>query len=215
MISVCVVDDHEVVRRGIRQILSETPDIRVVDEAASGEELLKKLAVKRFDVILLDISMPGRGGLEALKEVKARIPKLPVLMLTMHSEDQYAVRAIKLGADGYLTKELVSDSLAAAIRKLVSGGKYITPSLAEGLVDELGAGRSALPHESLSDREYQVFGMLARGKSVTGIAKELGLSAKTISTNRARLLAKMGLHNNAEIVYYAIQHRLVPLPHNL
>lgn len=215
MISVCVVDDHEVVRRGIRQILSETPDIRVADEAVNGEALLAKLATKRFDIILLDISMPGRGGLEALKEVKARIPKLPVLMLTMHSEDQYAVRAMRLGADGYLTKESVSDCLAQAIRKVVSGGKYITPSLAEGLAEELGADRSALPHERLSDREYQVLRMLARGRSVTQIAQELRLSVKTISTNRARLLVKMGLHNNAEIVYYAIKHRLVPLPKHL
>lgn len=212
MITVCVVDDHEVVRRGIRQILSETSDIRVVEEAASGEELIAKLARGRWDVTLLDISMPGRGGLEALKELKARVPKLPVLVLTMHSEDQYAVRALKLGADGYLTKERVSDSLAGAIRLLASGRKFITPHLAEGLADEVSVGKQANSHDSLSDREYQVFRLLARGKSITEIARELGLSPKTISTNRSRLLAKMRLHNNAELVVYAVRHNLVSFP---
>jgi len=212
MITVCVVDDHEVVRRGIRQILSETSDIRVAEEAVSGEDLIAKLSRGRWDVTLLDISMPGRGGLEALKELKARMPKLPVLVLTMHSEEQYAVRALKLGADGYLTKEKVSDSLAGAIRLLASGRKFITPRLAEGLADEVSSGRAASPHDSLSDREYQVFRLLARGKSVTEIARELGLSPKTISTNRTRLLAKMNLRNNAEIVVYAMRRNLVTFP---
>ena len=209
MIRVCVVDDHEVVRRGIRHILSETKDIEVVYELSTGEELLSAAQNKRWDVTLLDLSMPGRGGIETLTQLKTQFPRLPVLILTMHSEEQYAVRVLRAGADGFMTKEVVSAELPGVVRKLARGEKYITPVLAERLASEIGVHRSQLPHESLANREYQVFSMLAEGLSVSEIAEKLSLSAKTISTNRARILAKMGLRNNAAIVVYAIKHRLV------
>lgn len=212
MIRVCVADDHEVVRCGIRQILGASPDIRVVDEAATGEELMMKSRSKNWDVVLLDLSMPGQGGLETIRQIKSQFPRLPVLVLTMHSEDQYAVRAIKLGASGYLTKESVPLKLLDALRVVASGSRYITPALADRLAAEVGSGGSGLPHESLSSREYQVFLMISKGRSVTQIAAELGLSAKTISTNRARILRKMGVGNNAELVYYALKHRLIERP---
>lgn len=212
MIRVCVVDDHEVVRRGIRQILSDTKDIQVCLELATGEELLSAAQTKRWDVTVLDLSMPGRGGIETLSQLKAQFPKLPVLVLTMHSEEQYAVRVLRAGADGFMTKEVVSTQLAGAIRKLARGEKYVTPDLAERLAGEIGRRRSELPHELLANREYQVFALLAEGFSVTEIAEQLSLSAKTISTNRARILAKMGLRNNAGIIVYAIKHKLVAVP---
>lgn len=212
MIRVCVVDDHEVVRRGIRQILSDTKDIQVSNELATGEELLAAAQTKRWDVTVLDLSMPGRGGIETLSQLKAQFPKLPVLVLTMHSEEQYAVRVLRAGADGFMTKEVVSTQLAGAVRKLARGEKYVTPDLAERLAGEIGRNRSDLPHELLANREYQVFALLAEGFSVTEIAEKLSLSAKTISTNRARILAKMGLRNNAGIIVYAIKHRLVAVP---
>ena len=212
MIRVCVVDDHEVVRRGIRQILSDTKDIQVSFELATGEELLSAAQNKRWDVTVLDLSMPGRGGIETLSQLKAQFPKLPVLVLTMHSEEQYAVRVLRAGADGFMTKEVVSTQLAGAVRKLARGEKYVTPDLAERLAGEIGRRCSELPHELLANREYQVFALLAEGFSVTEIAEKLSLSAKTISTNRARILTKMGLRNNAGIIVYAIKHRLVAVP---
>jgi DNA-binding NarL/FixJ family response regulator len=207
MIRVCVADDHELVRRGIRQMLSESPDIRVADEVATGEELVLLAQKRRWDAVLLDLSMPGQGGLETLRRLKAQFPRLPVLILTMHSEDQYAVRAIKLGASGYLTKDSASKRLAEAVRVVAGGKRYITPRLAEQLAATVAQARPR-PHEGLSTREYQVFSMLVRGRSVTQIAGELGLSVKTVSTNRSRLLRKLGLSNNAELVHYAIKHGL-------
>lgn len=212
MIRVCVADDHEVVRCGIKQILSSSPDVRVVDEAATGEELMMKSRFRRWDVVLLDISMPGQGGLETIRQLKAQFPRLPVLVLTMHSEDQYAVRAIKLGASGYLTKESLPLELLDALRTVASGSRFITPALADRLAVEVGTGGSGLPHEALSSREYQVFVMISKGRSVTQIAAELGLSAKTVSTNRARILRKMGMGSNAELVYYALNHNIIERP---
>lgn len=212
MIRVCIVDDHELVRRGIREILSDSPDVQVADEAATGEELLTKAVKRRWDVLLLDLSMPGQGGLETLKLYRAQHPNCPVLVLTMHSEDQYAVRAIKLGASGYLTKDAAPERLVEAIRKVASGAHFITPEVAGRLAVELGENRKGAPHETLSNREYQVFRMIAQGETVTRIAEKLGLSAKTISTNRARMLRKLGLRNNAEVVYYAIKHQVVKVP---
>ncbi len=209
MIRVCVVDDHEVVRRGIRSILADTKDIQVSAELATGEELLAAAQTKRWDVTILDLSMPGRGGIETLSQLKAQFPKLPVLVLTMHSEEQYAVRVLRAGADGFMTKEVVSTRLAEAVRKLARGEKYVTPDLAERLAGALDRGRRELPHELLANREYQVFALLAEGFSVAEIADKLSLSAKTISTNRARILAKMGLRNNAGLIVYAIKNRLV------
>lgn len=212
MIRVCIADDHVVVRRGVRQILADAKDFSIVDEAETGEELMmKSRGGQRWDVVILDLSMPGQGGLETLRQLKADFPRLPVLVLTMHSEEQYAVRAVRLGAVGYVTKESVPTKLVEALRTVASGARYITPALADRLAAEIG-GREGLPHESLSNREHQVFLSLAKGRSVTQIAGELGLSAKTVSTNRARLLTKMGLNNNAEVVYYAIKHRLIEIP---
>jgi len=215
MIRVCIVDDHEVVRCGIKQILSSARDIQVVDEAASGEEFMMKAQTRRWNVVIMDLSMPGQGGLETIRQIKARFPSLPVLVLTMHSEDQYAVRAVKSGASGYLTKDGASTSLVKAIRAVAAGQRYITPAVADQLAAEVGSGGNHLPHETLSTREHQVFLMIAQGRAVGAIAAELGLSVKTISTNRTRFLRKMSMRNNAEVIYYAIKHRLVSGPSSL
>lgn len=209
MIRVCIVDDHAIVRRGLKQILSGTKDMALAEEATDGEELLEKARRKKWDVTLLDLSMPGRGGLDVLKQFKSEYPKRPVIVLTMHSEDQYAVRVFRAGADGYLTKESVPDKLIDAIRLVASGRKYISPHIAEKLAWEVGACKGKLPHENLSDREYQVMCMLAAGKTVSMIADELSLSVKTISTNRTRILGKMSMKNNAEIISYGMAHKLV------
>ncbi len=212
MIKICVTDDHALVRRGLKQIFDDTKDIRVVDEASTGEELMMKAQTRSWNAILMDLTMPGQGGLETLRQIRARFPRQPVIILTMHSEEQYAVRAIKDGAAGYLTKDCKPETLIAAVRTVASGARYITPELANQLAVEVGDNRSRLPHESLSSREDQVFRLLAEGKTVTQIASEFSLSAKTISTNRARILRKTGLRNNAEIVYYAHKHKLVEAP---
>ncbi len=209
MIRVCIVDDHAIVRQGLKQILSETKDMALAEEATDGEELLRKARRKKWDVTLLDLSMPGRGGLDVLKQFKSEYPKRPVIILTMHSEDQYAVRVFRAGADGYLTKESVPDKLIDAIRTVAGGHKYISPEIAERLAAEVGGAKGKLPHECLSDREYQVMCMLAAGKTVGMIAGELSLSVKTISTNRTRLLAKMRMKNNAELIQYGMAHKLV------
>lgn len=210
MIRVCVVDAHEVVRLGVAQALAQSRDMRVVEEAASGEELLAKSGRQRWDAVLLDLSPPG--GLETIRRLRARFPRLPVLVFTRHPEERYGVRAVKLGAAGYLTKDRPAAQLAEAVRAIASGSRYITPALAERLAAEVDSGRASAPHEDLSNREHQVFGMLVRGTSITRIAGELGLSARTVSTNRARLLRKLGLRGNAELIYYAIRHRLVDEP---
>ncbi len=209
MIRVIIADDHAVVREGLRQILLGTSDMVVAGEAANGQELLTKIRGKGIDVVVLDISLPGRSGLEILKDLKRERPKLPVLILSMHSEEQFAVRALKAGASGYLTKESAPEELVKAIRKVVAGGKYISQQLAERLAFDLEKGFEKAPHETLSDREYEVMLMIARGKTVSEIADELSLSVKTVSTYRERILEKMKMKTNAELIRYAIQNRLV------
>jgi len=209
MIKILVADDHAVVRQGVKQILADVRDMTVKDEAQNGTEALKKVAEQAFDVVLLDISMPGRSGLEVLEDIKALHPKLPVLILSMHPEEQYAVRALKAGASGYLTKASAPQELIGAIRKAAGGGKYVTASLAEKLVDQLEIDTEKLPHELLSNREHQVMLMLAGGKSVSDIADELNLSVKTISTYRTRVMSKMGMKKNAELTLYAVHNKLI------
>ena len=209
MIRLLVVDDHAVVRRGIRHVIQETGDIVVAQEAGSGAEALEKAVKRDTDVILLDISMPGRGGLEVLKELRQRNVKAPVLILSIFPEEQYAVRALRSGAAGYLTKESAPEELIVAIRKVASGGKYVSATLAERLATTLATPSGGLLHEQLSDREYQIMCMMASGKTQSQIADELALSVKTISTYRSRIIAKMGLKSNAEITRYAIENRLV------
>ncbi len=209
MIRILVADDHTVVREGIKQILAGQEDMAVEDEAANGQEVLSKLAKKDFDLILLDISMPGRSGLEILEELKTMHPRLPVLILSMHPEEQYAVRMLRAGAAGYLTKASAPQELISAIQKVSGGGKYVTVSLAEKLAFELDAGAEKPRHERLSNREYQVMLMLASGHSVTEVAEELCLSAKTISTYRTRILEKMDMKKNAELTLYAVKNNLI------
>jgi len=209
MLRILIADDHPVVRQGLRQIIAETSDMVVVDEASNGWEVLSKVRASSYDVVLLDISMPGRSGVDILKELKDERPGLPVLILSIHPEEQYALRALRAGASGYLTKESAPDELVAAIRKISMGGKYVSSSLAEILASELGTSDEELPHKTLSNREYQVMRMIALGKTVTEIAEELSLSVKTVSTYRSRILEKMRMKNNAEITYYAVKNRLV------
>ncbi len=208
MIKLLIADDHAVVRKGIKQILAETPDIVVADEAGNGEEIWAKIAKNSYDMLLLDISMPGKDGLEILKELKRQRPSLAVLMLSMFPEEQYAVRALKSGASGYLTKDSAPDELIAAIRKVNSGGKYVSAFLAEKLADRVGAKFETSPHERLSDREFQVLCMIASGKTVKQIGEELSLSIKTVSTYRMRLLEKMEMKNNSELTRYALENKL-------
>lgn len=209
MIKILIVDDHVIVRKGLRQILADTSDMQVVDEANNGQEALNKISKNDYDMVLLDISMPGRCGMDLLKEIKSRKPKLSILMLTMHPEEEYAVRALRAGASGYLTKESASEELISAIRIISRGGKHISISLAEKIACHLKADRDMPPHESLSDREYEVLCLIASGKPVKNISDTLSLSAKTISTYRSRILRKMNLQNNAEITHYAIKNQLV------
>ena len=208
-IRLLIGDDHAVVRKGMKQILAETRDIVVADEASNGREVLEKVQKNDFDMVLLDISMPGRDGLEVLKELKNLKPRLPVLMLSMYPEEQYAVRSLRSGASGYLTKDSAPDELISAIRKVSSGGKYVSASLAEKLAQKLGADEEKPPHEVLSDREYQVMCMIASGKTVKEIGEELSLSVKTVSTYRSRILSKMRMKVNAELTRYAIDNKLV------
>jgi DNA-binding NarL/FixJ family response regulator len=209
MIRILIADDHAIVREGLKQIVGETPDMAVAGEAANGHEVLDLVRRGDWDVVLLDLAMPGRGGMETLRQLKKERPGLPVLILSIYEEDLYALRALKAGAAGYLTKDGAPDELVVAIRKVAAGGRYIRASLAERLAEEIAGGAERPPHERLSDREYQVMRMLASGKTVGRIADELSLSVKTISTNRARLLRKMGMDTNAELTYYAVKHGLV------
>jgi len=209
MIRVLVADDHTIVREGLKQILSDTPDIEVAEEAANAKEVITKVSDNDYDLVLLDISFPGRSGIDILKQLKCLKPKLPVLILSMYPEEQYAVRSLKAGASGYLTKESASDELINAIRKVTQGQKYITTSLAERLVFELDKDYGDQPHEILSDREYQVMCLIASGKTVKEIAEALSLSVKTISTHRSRILTKMAMRNNSQLTHYAIKNKLV------
>jgi two-component system invasion response regulator UvrY len=209
MIRILVADDHAVVREGIKQILASQEGMIVEDEAGSGQEVLSKIAKKDYGLILLDISMPGRNGLEILKDIKVIQPKLPVLILSMHPEEQYAVRMLRAGAAGYLTKASAPQELINAIQKVSTGGKYVTTSLAEKLAFELDAGAEKPHHERLSNREYEVMLKLASGQTVSEVAEELCLSAKTIATYRTRILEKMGMKKNAELTLYAVKNNLI------
>ncbi|MBM4144779.1 MAG: response regulator transcription factor [Nitrospira sp.] len=209
MIKIFIADDHAIVRKGLKQIISETPDMIVSEEADNGLEALDKISENNYDVILLDISMPGKNGLEILRLVKRKNPKLPVLMLSVHPEEQYAVRSLRAGASGYLTKESAPDELIAAIRKISKGGKFVNASLAEKLISELEIYVERPSHETLSDREYQVMCMSALGKTLKEIAQELSLSIQTVSTYRTRILEKMNMNSIAEVIRYAVKHGLV------
>ena len=209
MIKVCVVDDHVVVREGLKRIISENPGMSVTAEAGDGNEALKVIQQQPFDVVLLDITMPNKNGMDVLKELRARSPRLPVLVLSMHAEEHYAVRVLRAGAAGYLTKESAPEKLVEAIRKVVLGGKYLSPTAAARLAYDLDSDISRPPHENLSDREYQVMCMIGAGKTVSDIAAELSLSVKTISTYRVRILEKLSMNNNAEVARYAIKEGLV------
>jgi two-component system, NarL family, invasion response regulator UvrY len=210
MTRILIADDHAIVREGLKQILAETGDMVVAGEATNGQEVLDKVMENNYDVVLLDISMPGRNGLDILKQLKVEKPGLSVLILSMYAEEQYAMRALRAGAAGYMTKEGAPDELVQALRKVSQGRKYISPTLAEKLALNLeGGDQQNPPHENLSDREYQVFCMIASGKMIKEIADELALSVKTVSTYRSRILEKMGLKNNAALTHYAIQNKLV------
>jgi two-component system invasion response regulator UvrY len=209
MIKVLIADDHAIVRRGLKQIVAETNDIVVGGEAVNGGEVMDQVRAQPFDVVILDITMPGRNGLDTLRELKHEQPRLPVLMLSMHSEDQYAVRVLKAGASGYLPKEGAPEELVNAIRKVHSGAKYIRPTQVDSMARSMRLDTNKPPHELLSDREYEVLRTIASGKTPTQIAEDLGLSVKTVSTYRSRLLKKMIMKNNAELTHYAIKNGLV------
>ena len=209
MIKVLIVDDHAIVRRGLVEILARVGDMTVVGEASDGSSALKFIRRELPDVILLDIALPDQSGLEILKQARLLAPDLPVLMLSIYPEEQYAVRALKAGAAGYLAKNSAPDELVAAIRKAVGGGKYVSYTLAERLVQELSLDKDPAPHENLSDREFQVLVRIGTGKSLNEIADELALSPKTISTYRSRILEKMDMHNNAELVRYVLERNLI------
>lgn len=209
MIRVLVADDHAVVRRGVVQILAESPHIVVAGEASCGSEVLRAVRENDYDIVLLDIAMPGGSGLEVLKELQSLKPDVQVLILSMYPEKQYALRALKAGAAGYLTKDSAPDELIEAIERISQGNKYITRSLAQEMASELGGKAGKELHEALSDREYQVMCLLAAGKSVSEIATQLSLSVKTVSTYRTRILEKLDLKTTAEIMHYALARGLV------
>ncbi|HWA10519.1 MAG TPA: response regulator transcription factor [Opitutaceae bacterium] len=206
---ILIADDHAVVRQGLRQILKEAFPRASFGEAANSQQVLERVWKEAWDIVILDLTMPGRSGLEVLKEIKQSKPALPVLMLSMHPEDQFAVRLLKAGAAGYMTKESAPEALVGAVRKAVAGGRYVSAALAEKLASFLVHDVEVAAHETLSDREFLILRLIAGGKSVGIIARELSLSVKTISTYRSRLLEKMGLSNNAQLVHYAFQNHLV------
>jgi DNA-binding NarL/FixJ family response regulator len=209
MITVLIADDHTLLREGLKQILASTPDIVVADEAGDGKEVLKKVGERDYDVILLDIAMPGRNGIDICKQLKRSKSHQNILMLSMYPEEQLALRSLRAGAAGYLTKKSVSTELITAIRKVSKGERHISTSLADALASDLTNRSSKPAHEILSDREYEIMCMIATGKTITEIARELLLSKNTISTHRTRLLKKMNLKTNAELTYYAFKNRLV------
>jgi DNA-binding NarL/FixJ family response regulator len=209
MVNVFIADDHALIREGLKKTLKGEPDLVVAGEASNAHELFQALRHQPVDVILLDISMPGESGLDALKELKQQYPHLPVLILSVHPEHRFAVRALKAGAAGYVTKDTAVEELVQAIRKIVGGGKYVSVSLAEKLVEELESGGDKLPHENLSDREFQVMRMLAAGKTRNEIADELSISLSTVNTYRNRILEKMKMQTNADLTRYAIEHGLI------
>ncbi len=212
MIRIVLADDHTIVREGLKQLLAGAPEFSVIAEARDGSEVLKRVREHDFEVLLLDMSMPGKSGIDLIKQVHAEKPKLRILVLSMHEEQQYAVRALKAGAAGYITKDSASARLVEAIRKVAGGGAVISPAVAEQFALAAMPQNEALPHTALSDREFQVFEMLASGASVSAIAERLNLSVKTVSTHKAHLMQKMNLANQSELVRYALNHRLLDNP---
>ena len=208
-IRVFIADDHAIVREGLKQILADSPDIIVAGESENGLDAIKLFRKSKCHVMLLDISMPDKSGIDVLKQVKKENPEMAVLMLSMHREDQYAIRSLKAGAAGYLTKQSAPKELVTAIRQVASGQKYVSAALAQELASQVGEDHAAALHDTLSDREYQTLTMIASGKTVSVIAEELSLSVKTISEYRARLLVKMRLKNSAELTHYAIKNQLI------
>ncbi len=209
MIRVLIADDHTVVRRGLKQILLEGFPTAQVEEVPDAEELIKRVMQAEWDVIISDLSMPGRSGLEALQQIKQLQPKLPVLILSIHPEEQYAIRVLKAGASGYLSKDTAPDELVTAVQRVLLGKKYITDTIAEKLASVLDHDSNKAPHEYLSDREFSVLKMLAAGKSVSEIAETLFLSVTTVSTYRSRIMAKMNMKSNADLTLYAVEHKLL------
>jgi DNA-binding NarL/FixJ family response regulator len=209
VIRILVVDDHSVVRKGLIQIVTDSPGMEVAGEASSGQEALELVRSHPFDVVILDIAMPGRSGLDILRELKAENPALKMLVLSMYSEEQYAIRSLRDGASGYLTKGCPPEELIQAIQIVATGKRYITPSIADRLAAYVEDSSRQLPHETLSDREMQVLVLIGSGKKVSEIAEELNLSFKTVSTYRSRILIKMGMETNAQLIRYALQHSLV------
>lgn len=210
---ILITDDHAVVRQGLKQILAAEFKKADFGEAGNANEAVRQVTDKPWDVVIMDVTMPGRSGLEALKDIKQLRPKLPVLMLSMHPEDQFAVRILKAGASGYMTKESAPEELVGAVRKVMNGGRYVSPALAEKMASYLSLDVQTAPHERLSDREFLVLRMIASGKPVSVIAKELSLSVKTVSTYRTRILEKTGMTNSAELTHYAIKNNLVEETH--
>lgn len=206
---ILIADDHAVVREGLKQILTGVPGATEIDGVADGLELIKIVRERDYDVVVLDISMPGKSGLEVLKELRKLKPKLPILMLSIFSEEQYAIRVLKAGASGYLTKDSATEELVNAVEKIYAGHKYITPSVAEKLAADFTWEDDKLPHENLSDREFEVFKMIAAGKTVKEIAKELFISVKTVSTYKTRIYEKMDLESRSDITSYAIKNKLI------
>jgi len=210
-IKILIADDHAIVREGLKQIVAEEKDILVAGEAENAEQLMGHLAKEKWSLVILDINMPGKSGLEALKDIKLQYPDLPVLILSMFSEDQYGIRAIKAGASGYLKKVSAPTELVTAIRKIVSGGMYINPSLAEKLAEKFGQKEKELLHEKLSDREYQIMCNIALGKSAEEIAQDLSISINTVYTYRNRILEKMSMKSNVELTQYVLSNKLVEI----
>ena len=208
MINILIVDDHLIVREGIKRIIDDTPDIKIVAEASSGQEAMDLIWENTYDMILLDISMPGQNGLQTLKLIKKHNKNIPVLMLSMHSEEQYAMRSIKAGASGYMTKDAASSQLVKAIRKINDGRKFISTEVAELLATDLYHDDEKDPHENLSDREFEILKMIAYGRTVKAIAEDLSISPKTVSTYRSRILDKLNMRNNSDLIHYVIDYQL-------
>ena len=208
-----IVDDHPLVRRGLTAALTASIDLEVVAEASDADEAVSKARTVKPDIVILDISLPGKNGLEVLKQLQAEMPRVKVLILSAFPEKQYAIRCLSNGAKGYLTKQHASDEIVEAIRKVASGGKYVSPALADLLADEIGSKRTGLPHEQLSDREFQVLCLIGRGQTVSEVARTLSLSLSTVNTHRAHILEKMRMDTNAQLVRYVLDNNLVESPH--
>lgn len=209
MIDIIIADDHAIVRQGLKKMLGEESDMKVIGEASSADDTLRLVRAHRCNVLLLDVTMPGKSGLDIIKDLKQTSPKMHILVLSMHPEAQFALRVLRAGGSGYLTKESAPEELVRAIRKVAQGGKYVSSTLAEILATLTEADVEKLPHERLSEREFQILRMIVQGKSVSEIAQQLSLSIKTVSTYRTRVLDKMNVRSNAELARYAVEHRII------